>query len=462
MGRPAQPPGGSTAEGVRQNARQETGYGSETATRRLSFAFHPRDANFVWIEEQRAAGREIVDVWALHRERNPHAWSLKIFYRRYAEWRAASKPEQFEPDAQVRRPSPTRGGLLFLDETGSALQVRRNALAVRSPDGKEQIFQAGDHKLKSIILAASASVTTDAVQWLAGERVGLLIANKSLTAFSLFDCEPTLRTDKNALARRRAQFEVAPISIARHIVERKIETMPPLEHRAVHLERLDRARTVDDVIAVEAVATGAYWRTRRGFEMRFRDDIPPSWGLFCARGDRKPARRGARLQSSNRHAATPLAALLNYAYAVALAQVVRAIVGLGLDPAFGFLHSDKIGRVSFAYDCLELLRVRVDDLVFDFVASRTFRRVEFEVEDRSRVRLGRMLAREVASRILKNVPFDDCEQAVLNVMAIAPRPSLEAPTSLACPKGRVQVRIAAVRNFVEPIPHRAFERNARP
>jgi CRISPR-associated endonuclease Cas1 len=386
------------------------------------FAFHPRDANFAWIDEQRAAGRDIVDVWAVYRERSPAgAWPLKSFYRRYAEWRAASRPEQFPSAAQgpapIERAPATKAGLLFLDEAGAALQVRRSALAVRSPDGAERLYPAGDHALKCVILAAPAGISTEAVTWLASERVGLLIANKSLTAFSLFDDEPTLRTDKNPLSRRRAQFQAEPVALARHVVKLKIKAMLDAEEHEAHLARLERARLVDDAIAVEAVATGAYWRKWRGFEMRFRDDAPPAWRFFVARATRAQLRHSPRFQASNRHATTPLGALLNYGYAVALAQVVRAIVGLGLDPAFGFLHADKIGRASFAYDCLEPLRVYVDGLVFHFAASRTFRRNEFAIEDRSRVRLKPALAREIASRVLKGISFHDCERAVLDVSA---------------------------------------------
>jgi CRISPR-associated endonuclease Cas1 len=387
-----------------------------------TFAFHPRDPNFAWTDGQRAAGRDIVDVWAIYRERMPRgAWPLKSFYRRYAEWRAAGRPDQFPPATQgpapIDRAPATKSGLVLLDEAGSALQVRRSALAVRSPDGTERLFPAADHDLKCIILAAPASISTEAVAWLSGERVGLLIANKSLTAFSLFEDEPTLRTDKNPLVRRRAQFQAEPVAVARHVVKLKIEGMLDAEDRSTHLGRLERARLVEEAIAAEAVATAAYWRGRRGFEMRFRDEVPPSWRFFIARGKRAQLRHSPRFQASNRHATTPLGALLNYGYAVALAQVVRAIVGLGFDPAFGFLHSDKIGRVSFAYDCLEPLRVHVDGLVFHFAGSRTFRRNEFAIEDRSRVRLKPALARETASRVLKGVPFHDCERTVLDVAA---------------------------------------------
>jgi CRISPR/Cas system-associated endonuclease Cas1 len=39
---------------------------------------------------------------------------------------------------------------------------------------------------------------------------------------------------------------------------------------------------------------------------------------------------------------------LNYSYAVALSRMTRVIIARGLDPVFGFLHSDRRGRMSLS------------------------------------------------------------------------------------------------------------------
>jgi len=96
--------------------------------------------------------------------------------------------------------------------------------------------------------------------------------------------------------------------------------------------------------------------------------------------------------------------MLNYGYAIVLAQIIRALIARGLDPAFGFLHDDKPGRASLAYDVLELLRADVDRVVFEFIAMRTFVRADF-VEDHERVRLGPDVARGVAVAISHELPF---------------------------------------------------------
>ena len=60
--------------------------------------------------------------------------------------------------------------------------------------------------------------------------------------------------------------------------------------------------------------------------------------------------------TSARNAVDPGNAILNYAYAVALGNSTRALIALGLDPTFGFLHADKSGRLSLSYDVIEVLR----------------------------------------------------------------------------------------------------------
>jgi CRISPR-associated endonuclease Cas1 len=358
-------------------------------------------------------------------------YSLKAFYSRFAAWRAAGKPAQFARDAPIASANApatpglnpgvivTAGGIAFVETPGIALQVRRQVLCVRFPDGAEQSFHSRDHRLKTIILAASASVSTDAVQWLVAERVGLLIANKSLTGFSLIGQEPTLQADKNPLELRRKQFAASPLAVARHVVGIKIETFALSEAEREPLTiRLANAATVSDVIAVEARASLLYWRRWKGFELRFKGEraIPISWRVFTTRGNPTQLKSGrTALFYVQRNATNPINAMLNYAYAVMVAQIARAICGVGIDPAYGFLHADKIGRMSFAYDAIELLRARIDELVFRYAASRRFVREDFIEMDGASVRLAAKLAREIASVALRGISFHDCEKAVLTI-----------------------------------------------
>jgi CRISPR/Cas system-associated endonuclease Cas1 len=66
------------------------------------------------------------------------------------------------------------------------------------------------------------------------------------------------------------------------------------------------------------------------------------------------------------------------------------------------------------YDVIELLRPRVDACVFRFLKSRPFDRKEF-VETGSQVLLAQKTARQVALRVLAEVPASECEEAARRV-----------------------------------------------
>ena len=174
---------------------------------------------------------------------------------------------------------------------------------------------------------------------------------------------------------------------------------------------------MSDVLAVEARASLTYWKKWRGFEISFKGtDVPSSWRTFATRNNSFLLKSGRRAQVfMSRNAIHPLNAIMNYAYAVVLAQVTRAIVGLGLDPCYGFLHVDKPGRVSFAYDILELLRVRVDKVVFGYARARRFDRSDFPEVEGGVVRLSARMAREIAALMLRDISFHECERAVRSV-----------------------------------------------
>ncbi len=175
------------------------------------------------------------------------------------------------------------------------------------------------------------------------------------------------------------------------------------------LRSVSNARDHAELLIAEAKSAKVYWRRYVGFKSRLTDRCPAAWSVFRGRLEK----RGAQLVP--RRARTPCNAALNYGYAVALGNCTRALVGLGLDPSFGFLHhADAPGRLSLSYDVIELLRPRVDASVFRFLKSRPFDRKEF-VENGSQVLLGPRTAREVALRVLAEVPVSECEEAARRV-----------------------------------------------
>ena len=140
-----------------------------------------------------------------------------------------------------------------------------------------------------------------------------------------------------------------------------------------------KARDHAELLIAEAQTARIYWKRYIGFRPRLTDRCPAAWSVFRGRLEK----RGKQLIP--RWARTPCNAALNYAYAVALGNCPRALVGVGLDPSFGFLHhADAPGRLSLSYDVIELLRPRVDACVFRFLKSRPFDRKESTARNLSR------------------------------------------------------------------------------
>jgi CRISPR-associated endonuclease Cas1 len=310
--------------------------------------------------------------------------------------------------------APLEGGLLFISEPQTALQIRKGALCVRYRDGVERTFPRGRHSVRSIILdSPGANVTIEAMRFAIDEGITILVMHRAGEALAILTDAPTVDATAHALELRRAQLAAQPrqrLEVARAILTMKVEACELSERETQGaLQRVSKARNHNELLIAEAQTAKIYWRRYVGFRPRLSDRCPAAWSVFRGRLEK----RGKQLVP--RWARTPCNAALNYGYAVALGNCTRALVGLGLDPSFGFLHhADAPGRLSLSYDVVELLRPRVDACLFRFLKSRSFDRKEF-VETGSQVLLAPKTARDVALRVLAEVPASECEEAVWRV-----------------------------------------------
>jgi CRISPR-associated protein Cas1 len=302
----------------------------------------------------------------------------------------------------------------------SALQFRRGSLCVRTRNG-EQLLPARLHGIGTIILAGhGASFTADALRWIAREGIALYLMNLNGEAFSFPGAAVETDHRRKALNVRQRQFAAVfnrdkRLKIAKNIVFAKLHTLRlyPSDKREFW-EELNGARRLSDVLTCEARAAGAYFMKFRGRELRFASTVPDQWRVFISRGIGGFV-KGASGVSRARHAATPAGAMLNYGYGVALGQCTRAAIGAGLDPCFGFLHSPKPGRLSFAYDALELHRAAVTEGVFGYCRSSRFDQFSFAPNNRGVVRLGSSVARDVAALTLRRASMKACGETVKQI-----------------------------------------------
>ena len=303
-----------------------------------------------------------------------------------------------------------RGCPVLVIGPDAALRVRGSALDVEHGSGKDRVhvrIDVDEEKPAAILFDAHGEfLTGEAIRWCARYAIPLILPNGPGRAILFY--ESALEADgagegvngKHAArildvgpSLVRAQALADPVPVARAIVSAKLkasaESVPAIDERPWSL-RLDEARSVAEIVTIEARIAAAYWRAFRDLGLRERKggDLPRSWLRFANR------QKGAQFLGS-KHASHPINAMLNYAYVVEAGRLARALTAAGFALPIGFLHSDKHGRNSLVWDAIEPLRPLIDAQVFKFIAQREFVRSDFPQAGRNAHRIDRAIIAEL-------------------------------------------------------------------
>jgi CRISPR-associated protein Cas1 len=320
----------------------------------------------------------------------------------------ASTREHFESERYWRERLPAehkRCSVITVGGGGSALRVKNGELSILE-DGRECTYLPATHGFKAIIFEAFGGyLTIDALAWLNRNNINLIV---------LCDGEPVAVPANLAIYNvelRCRQYEASrkPLAIARQIVQQKIASgriagrLSPTD--AAHFGRAAaKALNLKALHIVEANAAMRYFDEMK-VELRHKPKLwPNAWSTWVTRlspiGHLSP-----------QYAVHPVNAMLNAAYTVAANQLTRTLAASGLDPACGFLHSQRDYRASLAYDALELVRAEIDTRMLSFINSRIWSRADFPVTHSGVVRLQPSLARIVAARATLAPPITEAVAA---------------------------------------------------
>jgi CRISP-associated protein Cas1 len=292
----------------------------------------------------------------------------------------------------------------------ASLRVRGGALDVEhgfKPDRVRLRIDVDEPKPAAILFDAHGEfLTGEAIRWCARYAIPLILPNGPGRAIlfyeSALEAEGAGEGVNGRHAARildvgpslvRAQALADPVPVARAIVGAKLtasaESVPAIDKRTWSL-RLDQARSVAEIVTIEARIAAAYWRAFRDLGLRERKggDLPRSWLRFANR------QKGAQFLGP-KHASHPINAMLNYAYVVEAGRLARALTAAGFALTIGFLHSDKHGRNSLVWDAIEPLRPLIDARVFKFIAQREFVRSDFPQAGRNAHRIDRTIIAEL-------------------------------------------------------------------
>jgi hypothetical protein len=151
------------------------------------------------------------------------------------------------------------------------------------------------------------------------------------------------------------------------------------------------AETIDAIRHLESQGAAAYWAAWRDLPITFpKSDlprVPDHWRKFDT--------RKSPLTGSQRLAANPANAMLNYLYAVLESETRLAVAALGLDPGLGFWHVDT-ARDSLACDLMEPARPIVDAFLLDCIMREPLKKGWFFEERNGNCRLMSALAIELS------------------------------------------------------------------
>jgi CRISPR-associated protein Cas1 len=354
------------------------------------------------------------------------------YANRCAFWIAESAPK-FSRRIREREQQP-----LILTGHGLSLRVDKGSLLVR--DGYTHFPQkqrewrffnsALDIPPTIVVIDGSGDITMDAIDWLARHRVPLMRIRWDGQFSSIVTSGgQAANADKIHWQQKTRENPRERLAFATNIIRQKaantLATMEFLPRSArwdkackniatrAELLKCKPPRTFAHLLGIEGSIAADYFRVWSGLSIKWkplkRYPIPADWSTYRSR---VALRHGIRLRADgggyNRGATHPVNAMLNYAYAVLIAQTQIRLIVEGYDPTIGVMHEKKALRginPGFALDHMEPMRPVVDRAVLQLIDAVTFTGADFSIQHDGVCRMSPELARRVAQLALAALPI---------------------------------------------------------
>lgn len=329
------------------------------------------------------------------------------------------------PKRKLRQRNPTP---LVLNGHGASLRVEHGTLVIR--DGfthypQEQAkyrFFPRDLNLPNriMLLDGSGTLSFDVLSWLSEQGVALArIKADGEIATVVSGTGYAADPEKVDWQRATRAEETKRLAFAADLICQKIASslptlqvhIPPSKARDMALEKADAGierlsqqnfTDINAIFAIEGECASAYFRSWQGLPVKWKGlgrwPVPQEWHAYNWRSS-----RATGVKPENRNASHPVNALLNYAYAVKLAQLKIQAISEGYDPTLGIMHNTHRGSPAWVLDMIELERSAVDAAILQFVGDHTFAAADFILRKDGVCRLSPQLARMVATLISSQI-----------------------------------------------------------
>ena len=334
-------------------------------------------------------------------------------------WFETAKATKPRRRLRQRQPAP-----LILCGHGVSLRIESDALVIRDgfthypqTQAKYRYFPGDlDMPTRILLLDGSGTLSFDVLSWLACQGVALarvkwtgeVATVASGTGYAADREKVRWQHDTRADEIRRLAFAT---DIIRQKVIASIATLEgqfepsrtrdnAIEKARAGIDRLGRETFTDinAVFAIEGECAFAYFTAWNGIPIKWtgkgRRPVPIGWQTYSGRSS-----LAAGVKAENRSASHPVNAMLNYAYAVKVAQMQIQAIADGYDPSFGIMHNGRRGKPALILDLIEPERPVVDAAILTLVRERTFSAADFPIRSDGVCRLSPQLARAVAQLI---------------------------------------------------------------
>jgi CRISPR-associated endonuclease Cas1 len=299
-----------------------------------------------------------------------------------------------------------RAGVITLFGYGIKVTVDRGHLTIQDGIGLDRrearLPRVGHGLRRLVIIGSDGLISLAALRWLADQNAAFVMLNRDGSVLAATG--PVAPSDvRLRRAQSLAHQSDLALRIARELIDQKLRGQqhviqkyfpqsPAAEFIVNARNKLIRAKSSDQIRAIEARGALAYWGAWRNLSINFpRNDlprVPDHWQKFGA--------RISPLTGSPRLAVNPPGAMLNYLYAVLESESRLALAALGLDPGIGVLHNDLRSRDSLACDLMEPIRPQVDAYLLDWLARAQLKREWFFEQRDGHCRLMASLATKLS------------------------------------------------------------------
>ncbi len=284
-------------------------------------------------------------------------------------------------------PQIPKHDVLTLYGFGIRVAMQSGHLSIEDGIGPERrnfrLPRVGHGLRRLVVIGSDGMVSLAALRWLSDQDAAFVMLERDGQV--LTTTGPVRSSDARL---RRAQAVAnqsgTALRIARELISHKLFGQEQVARDklldtttamaiADFRSRVEKAETMHEVRQFESMGASVYWSAWRNLSIFFpkRDlrRVPDHRRTFDT--------RKSPLSGSQRLAANPVNAILNYLYAVLESEARLAAAALGLDPGLGFIHLDTPVRDSLACDLMEPVRPQVDAYVLDWITREPLKREWF-------------------------------------------------------------------------------------